>query len=660
MKSKNKNLVEKILNQILNVLLIFFGIVLLISIYTSVQTKILKKDYVDFFGYSMFEVQTGSMSGTIEAGDWIVVKLTNKVKLDDIITYKYKNEYITHRIIEVYSDKFVTKGDANNIKDEPIEKDLIVGKVVKTLPSLAILRNIIFNPTVLLTLIITLFLFNLAFKKLKHQKSEEVDKKNLYIKKIFDKIKKIFNFKKGIKIHQINDENKSKMAKEYLEQYLKEQFNQEDGKKYTEEELEKTSLFRVVSVDASEVDDKFKALEKEEELNNTQVYTKITNTSNVIEEEKEEKEDNSLTNVNLELLKNKSSKKHKNIIETAMFIKKEELNEIINIIDEDSKIQPNEKTIKNNFIDAYIDVKYYNFYDGKIITSKNSVTLLKKIIKDIANNMINNSKKNSKYDDLVIKYESMFFLIIALDQNEISKEDFKKEILKYSKKLDTNVTYFYNELISIRKKYSDILNYLLKKLDTNMFDLIIKKFDCKKDMFGLELQHNIAFSKVYSDYIIDKTYSEGIIAEDKMIILFNLLLVQVIKDMMISDFNNQYVLYIPSSLYEKEKKFDKIMKMIDDRLAKSNTIILLTFENLLSYNIIIKKYRKFGYKFGLVLDKEISIKSAYRKNIYIVDYIFINKELKNKTKMLSFIPSELIDNVIYENIINKVGDFGSE
>jgi signal peptidase I len=131
MKSKKKNFVEETINYFLAILILIFGIVLLISIYTSVQTKILGNDYSDFFGYSIFEVQTGSMADTINAGDWVIVKLTQKVELNDIVTYELGGEYITHRVIEVYSNTYITKGDANSGKDDPIKQDQIVGKVVK-------------------------------------------------------------------------------------------------------------------------------------------------------------------------------------------------------------------------------------------------------------------------------------------------------------------------------------------------------------------------------------------------------------------------------------------------------------------------------------------------------------------------------------------------
>ena len=71
---KNKKLVSKIIDGILNFLIVIFAIFLLISMYTAIQVKVFGNDYSSFFGYSLFEVQTGSMSGTIEPGDHKLIK----------------------------------------------------------------------------------------------------------------------------------------------------------------------------------------------------------------------------------------------------------------------------------------------------------------------------------------------------------------------------------------------------------------------------------------------------------------------------------------------------------------------------------------------------------------------------------------------------------
>ena len=74
MNLKRNKFVEKVISVLLNIMIIAFSIILLISIYNNIQVKILKNDYSSFFNYTIFEVETGSMSGSIEIGDWIIVK----------------------------------------------------------------------------------------------------------------------------------------------------------------------------------------------------------------------------------------------------------------------------------------------------------------------------------------------------------------------------------------------------------------------------------------------------------------------------------------------------------------------------------------------------------------------------------------------------------
>ena len=206
---KKNKLVGKIIDYTLNILIVLFAIFLLISMYTAVQVRILKNEYANFFGYSLFEVQTGSMHGTIEAGDWIIVKATKDVKINDIITYKHGKDFITHRVVEIYKGSYVTKGDANNSKDEPIDRDQVVGKVTKTLHGFGILRKTIFNPIVIVSLIICLYLFNLTFKTGKTEFDMVIEKIIKIIKrKLFNKKPIVKNEIKSEKVKVVLDNPK--------------------------------------------------------------------------------------------------------------------------------------------------------------------------------------------------------------------------------------------------------------------------------------------------------------------------------------------------------------------------------------------------------------------------------------------------------------------
>ena len=79
----------------------------------------------------IYEVETGSMENGIHIGDYVLICRKNEYVVGDIVTYRKNDYYITHRIIKsINGDKVITKGDANNVADDEIDKSAIVGKVI--------------------------------------------------------------------------------------------------------------------------------------------------------------------------------------------------------------------------------------------------------------------------------------------------------------------------------------------------------------------------------------------------------------------------------------------------------------------------------------------------------------------------------------------------
>lgn len=155
----------KLFGAVLNAIIVIISLVIIIALSYVVQTKVLRKDMPDIFGYSGFEVISGSMSGTIEIGDMILVKITDDVKLDDIIVYKEGNSFITHRLITIYGDRYITKGDANNSEDREINASQVVGKVVHIIPKVSFWKEVFSTPIVIIAILTTIILIGLAFPK---------------------------------------------------------------------------------------------------------------------------------------------------------------------------------------------------------------------------------------------------------------------------------------------------------------------------------------------------------------------------------------------------------------------------------------------------------------------------------------------------------------
>lgn len=177
MNSKAKKVINKISTIILNILLVIVSILIIIGLYYLVQIKVLNNSYANIFGYTFFEVATGSMSNTIEIGDVVIVKITKEVQENEIIVYSEGNNFITHRLIEKDGqNRFITKGDANNSEDKPIEESQILGKVIYIIPKIGILKRAILSPQVLI-LILTLIVLLVMASKLTTNKEAKDEQK---------------------------------------------------------------------------------------------------------------------------------------------------------------------------------------------------------------------------------------------------------------------------------------------------------------------------------------------------------------------------------------------------------------------------------------------------------------------------------------------------
>ena len=667
MNDKCSKIFQKIVNIILDIAIFIFGVILLISIYNNIQTKVLKNSYSSFFGYSIFGVQTGSMSTAINAGDWIIVKNNNDIKLNDVVTYMQDGEFITHRVVESYKDTFVTQGDANNTKDEPISREQIVGKVVKILPNFEVLKKTLFNPVVLIAIIITLYLAVFLFKK-KDKSSLLKVKIDKLINKLKTKLEEKRNLPK-IKVEKIKDEKPKeevvKVEEVHIEpseveastdEALPDEVTKEELEDayVDEDEMDKTMCFRVIAVDKSEIERAYnKPVVIEDE---PIVSTELT---------EEVKED--VVKKNLELLKNKG-KKCNNIIEKSMFIKRSEIEKIIKILLNGEKDKPNYSTIKNTFIDSYMDGRYYN-YCGNInveYTKKNKTRKLEDAICEIKEELIRKYKgTDKKYSDKVLMFANIFLLINYLDNSKKyvplkeKRDSYYKKINKYMKYdlLDERkIRSIVDEIIKVQKLHASMIKYSLNKLDTNMFKLKYNRLSVK-DMYAVELIHNVSFSKVYSDYIVDKTYSSGVVAEDKISVLLTILSVQIINDMLNADFSKKYVVYIPESIYEKDNKLGSTFELFKDEYAKNNIIVLINYDGLSGSKNVIKKLIKLGYHFAVDINGVTKFKISDQEYFELMDHLFISSKNPNKSSMLIFINSSMHNKVIYDDISNKVGNY---
>ena len=240
--------VKNILKTIVDILTIIIFIILVLIIFCKVKMLFTDKEYFDFFGYSIFRVETGSMEPVIKQNDIIIVRKQDNYSVKDIVTFKSEKEYVTHRIVSKRGDTIVTKGDANNTKDVAIEISQVVGKVVKILPQAGIWQRVFSSPKIIIMIFITLMLFDFAFSY------KGIQKKQLI--KLIDKVEK-----KDVKFEEVKTlEDSPKMSdKEIVELYKKTDMIKE-GEEVKLDKKEKDFLNYTVRLDLNElqkrIDDK--------------------------------------------------------------------------------------------------------------------------------------------------------------------------------------------------------------------------------------------------------------------------------------------------------------------------------------------------------------------------------------------------------------------
>lgn len=638
--------IKKLINTILNILIFIFGAILLITAYNALQVKVLGNDYSAFFGYSIFEVQTGSMEPEISAGDWVVIKKETNYLVDDIITFKKGDSFITHRIIETYKDTYVTKGDVNNAKDDATPKEMIVGRVVKVLPSFGALRASILNPGALIAIIVTLYVISFLFKDRKRKEpKKEIKTGGEEMIKLFSKNKKEVSTKKDTVLEKESAiKNDTPIIEAPEEQELTKEIilNEEPVE---DEDLDKTIYFRMISVDETELDkDISKAKEKTKKSKIEKPKAKK------LQENKKEEEKTLIT----------KTKKFKNIYAKVIYLKENELNDIIDILESSRKLEVNESSIKSSFLKTYIDGKYYN-YCGNVnveYNHKNMIVRLTKALEDKSIELANSYKgKDKLYSSKVDHYTNIFILLLHLETMYPVKEpindkrlNYEKKITKYLKEKTNEIPSLktvINEIITIQKRYASEIKDALENLSTNDFALEFKQIN--KNIKYTYLKHNIAFSKVYSKYIVDKAYSEGIVAEDKIAVLLTLLSKEIVLDMLEGAFSSKYLISLPSELYAKTNKLSGIFAKCEDEYAKNTIVFALTYEQLSKNNKAINELYKEGFRFAVSLSDTNQIKVKDNKIVSLMDYIFIPRT-REKKELIASLNASSKEKVIYEDI----------
>ena len=170
-------------------LLILCGLVLGVNVYLLNANSLVGNQLPMPFGYGAAVVLSGSMEPVFSAGDLIVVKETDSFALKDIVVFQDGNSLVVHRIVAMDEESVTTKGDANQVCDEPVSRSAIKGRVQFWIPHAGSVVQFLKTPIGTICIII----LAIALVEIPHRNEKKRDEEER--RKILDEIDRLKNEK---------------------------------------------------------------------------------------------------------------------------------------------------------------------------------------------------------------------------------------------------------------------------------------------------------------------------------------------------------------------------------------------------------------------------------------------------------------------------------
>lgn len=534
------------------------------------------------------------------------------------------------------------------------------------------LIEMIFDKEMIIFILLVVVILSLIIRSLHKEsyknKKKELDSLNVKVDEKKDSIRKEEFRKLEDRYEEIRNQNNIKR----------------DVRKDSEEDFDKTMLLSRVELDITleqlaKMNEKRNKVELSDELeiteNNEEVPSsvEIENSENKVaevqdddvslkdinEELRQEREDLDASNASEDEVRDAESfynikkvgKNVKNVVEKAIELRKKQITDYAICLNENIYGSENYKTVINTFVDGYIDFKYKRQNEHQYKNLKTYKKLVNNELERIRVSLI--KEVNRSYsDEYVNSVFNMFLLINSIDT--IENVNVEKVLSDFDGLNFINKEVFIKKIMKIYKLYYNIYFDYYNKLTVDKFELIYNNKVNTENLFEpgeltvTNISSSIQFSKIFSDYIINKTYNSDVILEDIREVQLKLISFNILNDLMRFNNKKKYVISLPSSLFSKERKVRTILGAVNDNFSQSKLFILIDIEALkFNFNELVKLRRE-GYKFIVQVSAEnIKLYDKLKDNLSIADYLVYVGPRISKSIMKDYIPSYLLKKIMY-------------
>lgn len=269
--------------------------------------------------------------------------------------------------------------------------------------------------------------------------------------------------------------------------------------------------------------------------------------------------------------------------------------------------------IVEEYLKTYINARYYNI----INVEKPARAFYLRIIDELELKRDILVKRNQKEEELIKiinNVKNVFEYILFFDdvrniENFKNIDSLREIIEKISEtikaELGTKISKENQE-----KLYKQITEDLIEKdvfldrFDTEDFYIMLENYEKNEDIYFAELEHNLKMPIQYSENAIEKVFSEGIVAEDKLKVEYMLLSVVSIRDIISGNFKDIYIAEFETSLLSKRTKLNGILSIIGNQALQAKIYLKIDYDDYIKNQKKILEYTKKGFQFAIMLEKK--------------------------------------------------------
>ena len=285
-----------------------------------------------------------------------------------------------------------------------------------------------------------------------------------------------------------------------------------------------------------------------------------------------------------------------------------------------------DKNIASRYIDAYMAVRYSNYIDE----ANTKVALSKKISKsldDVNKELLSEIDKTKENMELVNSYRifsSHFYNLDQLYLLESQKKTVEKIAEERKKILDAPVGEFENEFLKILRDDIKKKKDFLQAFESNVFTLDTTELE--PNLYYAKLANDITFPDIYSDVAINKAAQRDSIAEDLTSIAFLQVSVKIANDLIACDFDNEYIVDLPKSYFQKKTKIKGLFNIIDNTFVQDRLRIAIDFATFQKYKVYVMEYMRSGFVFAIKLDESFDYSSENTEFLELFDRIIMSSD----------------------------------